>query len=183
MKVQFIISMVSLLLALPSGCNNERLEQKETKVEISFARPSSSGIALIKHITEEYDYRQWPFYPGKEALYEGKHPRGSLLITYVSPQTLIALQSKQGPLPDGAIIVKENYNLQKKLQETTVMYRLSGYNPEGGDWFWLKYAPDQTILEEGKIEGCIKCHEKTKNNDWIFSGRVKKVSSKVNLMS
>lgn len=173
MKARFVITMVALLLALLSGCKSERPDPVETNVEASLTRPPANGAAIITHITEENDYRQWPLYPDKGVLYPGKHPHGSLLITYVSPKTLLALESKQGRLPDGTIIVKENYNLQNKLQATTVMYRLDGYNPEDGDWFWLKYAPDQTILEEGKLEGCIKCHQAVKSNDWIFSGKVK----------
>lgn len=173
MKARFAIAMITLLLALLSGCKNERLDPAETKPEASLARPPANGTAIIEYITEGNDYRQWPLFPNKDALYPGKHPHGSLLITYVSPKTMFALQGKQARLPDGTIIVKENYTLQKKLKATTVMYRLDGYNPEAGDWFWLKYAPDQTILEEGKVEGCIKCHQTVKDNDWIFSGRVK----------
>ncbi len=173
MKTRYAITTVGLLLALLWGCKKECLEQTGSNLEASYALPPASATELIRYITEEYDYRQWPLYPGKEALYAGEAPHGSLLITYVSPQTLIAIQNKQGQLPDGTIIVKENYNQQKKLQATTVMYRLNGYNPEAGDWFWLKYAPDQTILEEGKGEGCVKCHEIAKNNDYILSGKVK----------
>jgi len=23
----------------------------------------------------------------------------------------------------------------------TVMYKVEGYNPDAGDWFWVKYSP------------------------------------------
>lgn len=170
MMARFTTGMVALILVFLSGCKNKPLDPITSDAE---RRPAANATAIIEYITRVDDYRKWPFYPETGVLYPGKHPKGSLLITYVSPMTLHALQNKPGRLPDHTIIIKENYNLEKKLQTTTVMYRLVGYNPEFGDWFWLKYTPDQTILEEGKVVGCIKCHQAVKNNDWIFSGKVK----------
>jgi hypothetical protein len=164
--------MVALLLMFQPGCKKEHPGQTDIDLKTSVERPQANGVSVIAYITEMKDYRQWPFFPNKGTLYPGKHPHGSLLVTYVSPETLIALQNNEARLPDGTIIVKENYNLQKKLQTTTVMYRIDGYNPENGDWFWLEYTPDQTVLKEGKAEGCINCHRAVKSNDWIFSGPV-----------
>jgi hypothetical protein len=55
----------------------------------------------------------------------------------------------------------------------TVMYKFKGYNPEGGDWFWAKYARDGSVMASGKVEGCIKCHGRRKDNDYIYTGTVK----------
>lgn len=176
--------LLILSLSLFVGCR----QQNETKAneatpdqpmaqnlppETTAALPDAEGGTLIGFITESQDYRQWPLFPGKEPLYQGQHPHGAYLTTYVSPAVLAALQSKSGKLPDGAVIVKENYSPQKELAAVTVMYRSSGYNPEAGDWFWLKYAPDKTILAEGKVDGCIQCHRAVQNNDWVFTGPVK----------
>ena len=46
-------------------------------------------------------------------------------------------------MPDGAIIVKENYTAKGELQANTVMYKKSGYNPEHNDWFWLKVLDER----------------------------------------
>ena len=165
MKTRFVTCIAALLVVLLPGCKREPPGQASVQL------PRAEGISILNYITEVNDYRQWPFFPDKQPLYPGKHPHGSLLVTYVSPETLNALQSKKGKLPNGAIIIMDNYDLQKKLQATTVMYRMDGYNPGAGDWFWLKYTPNQTIIEEGKSEGCIKCHRTVKDNDWIFSGR------------
>lgn len=173
MKARYSGCLVALMLVLLSGCKNKPLESMKSSLKADLAPPPANGAAIIEYISKENDYRKWPFYPETGVLYPGKHPRGSLLITYVSPETLLALQDKQGRLPDGTIIIKENYNLQKKLQTTTIMYRLNGYDPENGNWFWLKYTPDQTILEEGKVGECIRCHQTVKNNEWVFSGKVK----------
>ena len=50
------------------------------------------------------------------------------------------------------------------------MYKVEGYNPEGGDWFWLKYTPDGRIEKEGKVAGCIGCHAAAQGNDWLLTG-------------
>lgn len=47
------------------------------------------------------------------------------------------------------------------------------YNAEGGDWFGFKDLPGGTIQAEGKISGCISCHEAVKDNDGLFLGPVR----------
>jgi hypothetical protein len=51
----------------------------------------------------------------------------------------------------------------------TPMYKVKGYNPEAGDWFWGKYGPDGKIMASGKVKGCINCHGVQKAKDWIFT--------------
>jgi LPXTG-motif cell wall-anchored protein len=38
------------------------------------------------------------------------------------------------------------------------MYKVEGYNPEGGDWFWAKYQPDGSVDAAGKVASCAGCH-------------------------
>lgn len=135
--------------------------------------PPTDGKALIKYITEKSDYTKWPLFPGKGKLYKGQHPHGAFLTTYVSEDTLQAIKAKKGSIPSGGIIVKENYSPEKKLAAVTVMYRKAGYNPDAGDWFWIKYAPNGAVEKEGKVAGCINCHRAVQANDWIFTGPVK----------
>ena len=171
-----LLAVCTLLLCLSplGGCRQQKEPPAEQPAEQqTTALPDTDGRTLVEFITATQDYQKWPMFPGKEALYKGQHPHGAYLTTYVSPDVLAALQSKSGNLPDGAILVKENYSPEKTLAAVTVMYRRTGYNPEGGDWFWLKYAPDKTILAEGKVDGCINCHRAVQNNEWIFTGPVK----------
>lgn len=134
--------------------------------------PITDGKDVIDYLNKN-NYQSWQLWPGKTKLYEGKHPHGALLTTYVSKGAYDAIEAKAGRIPDGEFIVKENYTPNKKLAAVTVMYKKDGYNAEGGDWFWLKYAPDGTIQKEGKVGGCIGCHAAVKNNDWLFIGPVK----------
>ena len=67
-------------------------------------------------------------------------------------------------------VVKENYGKDAAtLMAVTPMYKVEGYNAEGADWFWGKYGADGKVMKAGKVEGCIKCHAKVKDQNWIFN--------------
>jgi hypothetical protein len=130
--------------------------------------PKPEGKGFIEYLNKA-KYQEWALFPGKGKLYEGRHPHGAYLTTYVNDKALKALQERAGALPDGAIIVKENYTPEKKLAAVTAMYRVKGYNPEAGDWFWIKYAPDGKIEAEGKVAMCIGCHARAQGSDFLFT--------------
>lgn len=146
-------------------------------VSLAFAgevtKPAAEGRAVWDYITKADPYQQWPLFPGKDKLYTGRHPHGAFLTTYVSSDAEGAIAAKKGILPNGSFVVKENYSPEKKLAAVTVMYRVQGYDSEAGDWYWAKYAPDGKVLKDGKVQGCIQCHQAVINNDWIFTGPVK----------
>ncbi|MDW7709262.1 MAG: cytochrome P460 family protein [Deferrisomatales bacterium] len=138
----------------------------------AWAGPEASGAALWKHLKAE-NYTSWKMWPGKSALYPGTEPHGVLLTTYVNGAALGAIEGKKGTMPAGAIVVKENYMPDKTLAAVTVMYKVQGYNPAGGDWFWAKYAPDGKVDEEGKEGMCLGCHSRVADNDYLFIGPLK----------
>ncbi len=133
----------------------------------------ANGKALWDYLKKENYAKNWKMWPGKEAFYPGQEPHGALLTTYVNKTAYMAIEGKKGQLPDGAIIVKENYTADKKLAALTVMYKVKGYNPQAGDWFWVKYLPDGKIAVEGKVDACIQCHGMQKTNDYITTAPLK----------
>jgi hypothetical protein len=133
--------------------------------------PIPGGGDLRHHITAHANYKDWEMWPGKGEMYKGTEPHGALLTVYVNDRALKSLKEMKG-MANNAIIVKENYAPDKKLMAITVMYRVEGYSPEEGDWFWAKYGADLDILAEGKVKDCITCHSTAKDNDYIFTGKV-----------
>jgi hypothetical protein len=132
--------------------------------------PPAEGEAFWTYITQTNPYTQWGTWPGYEDIYPGKSPHGAYLRLYANGIALNAVREGKETMPDGAILVKENYgDDQETLMAVTPMYKIEGFNPEGGDWFWGKYGPDGKIMASGKVEGCIKCHGAVKANDWIFT--------------
>lgn len=160
---RWILILVAVLIIAPVLCTADG----------GTALPAADGKAVFDYITNIDSYQNWQLWPDKGKLYKGQHPHGAFLTTYLNEAALSAVQGKTGMIPDGAIIVKENYTPEKKLAAITVMYKTNGYNPEAGDYFWVKYAPDGTIQKEGKVEGCINCHRSVETNDWLFTGPIK----------
>ena len=127
--------------------------------------------ASVRAYLDEVDYQEsWELWPGLGEKYEGGDPHGMLLTTYLSPAAYDALEGKEGVMPDGAIIIKENYTPEGKLAASTVMYKKSGYNPQHNDWFWVKALADGTVEKEGMVEGCQNCHGDVKENDYVWTG-------------
>ncbi len=133
----------------------------------------TDGKTVYKYITQTEPYKKWALWPGKGEFYKGLQPHGAFLTTYVSKGALKTINKKTGSFPNGAILVKENYTPKKELDSITVMYRVKGYNPDAGDWFWAKYAADGTVQAEGNVKGCINCHSIQKMNDWVYTGPIK----------
>lgn len=138
--------------------------------ETQLVQPPADAQKLYDYL-KKVPYTSWQLWPKKGKLYKGTEPHGALLTTYVNDIALKAIKVKK-PLPEGSIIAKENYSADKKFVALTVMYKVKGFNPEAGDWFWAKYSPDGKIEASGKVKGCIDCHSKRAENDYIFTGKV-----------
>jgi hypothetical protein len=136
--------------------------------------PAADGQALLDYITKTDPYAKWDLMPGTTKMRQGKEPHGALQNVYVNKLALKAISDKAGVMPDGAIIVKENFMPNKMLGAVTVMYKKKGFNPEAGDYMWLKYGPDMKIMAQGKADMCIQCHATAKTNDYVVLVPLKK---------
>lgn len=150
------------------------IEQKVEKMHEEHAKEEAVKVppeiaAELWSLIQTENYREhWKMWPGKEALYKGTHPHGTLLTTYVNSTGYDAVVKKENQLPPGTIIVMENYMPDKTLEAITVMYNLVPFDPEHGNWFWVRYAPDgkpmtmekdgETMTLAGKVPDCIECH-------------------------
>jgi hypothetical protein len=135
--------------------------------------PEPTGATVWQHLQQE-DYRQnWDLWPGTEALYEGSDPHGMLLTTYVNDIALQAITNQSGDMPDGAIIVKENYMPDSTFDAVTTMFKVDGYNSNHNDWFWVKQSPSGVVEVEGRAEGCQSCHQAVAENDYLFTGPIR----------
>ena len=123
--------------------------------------PPAEAEAFWTYITQTHPYTEWEFWPGYEGIYPGKSPHGAYLKLYANDIAIDAAKAGKD-MPYGAILVKENYSKDEEtLMAVTPMYKVEGYNPEAGDWYWVKYGPDGKAAAEGKVQGCIDCHRPT----------------------
>jgi len=118
--------------------------------------------------------------------YKGRPPHGKYLEMMKSNVTVRGR--------DGTVLVKKNYggkdiddedileNHAKFLKSITVMFkREAGYDPKDKDWFWVKYAPNGSILKnpkgmslagrvaKGASQGCIACHGIAPGGDFVYN--------------
>jgi hypothetical protein len=133
------------------------------------AMPPASAEGLQNYIVSEDPYTDWELWPGTTELHKGSQPHGAFLTTFVNDIALHSLEEGSKEFTPGSIIVKENFSGSKKLVHVAVMYKAAGYNPDGGDWYWLKYAPDGSVDAEGKVSSCIGCHRLKQDQDWVFT--------------
>lgn len=153
-----------------------------TRVEGSTTRSQPMAVAqketfesrLWGYLTRA-KYRNWAPVPGKsDEMYEGQSPHGAFLKMYLNRKAA----GNAKTLPVGSIVIKENYTPTKALAAITVMYRNKGYNPQGGDWYWVKYNPDGSVAAKptengsmrlaGRVGGCIDCHSGADGGDFAF---------------
>ncbi len=117
--------------------------------------------------------------------YTGVHPHGAILDTIEAPLTVGG--------DTNTIIIKRNYGGEgvskqvvandpgKWLKAVTVMYKRAGLDAATKDWFWVKYAPDGSVLKnpkgaslaglvgKGGSAGCIACHQGAPGGDMVFN--------------
>ncbi len=135
--------------------------------------PGPDAEKLNAYMVKYKPYTSWHTIPGRGRLYRGSKPHGALLTTFVNEAAYSSIMKKTG-MDDGSIIAQESYTADKKFDSLYVMYKIKGYNPSAGDWFWVKYNPDGQALVSGKVETCINCHATHQKNNYIFTRPVKR---------
>ena len=138
--------------------------------------PMPNGGDSRQHIIGQEPQKKWAVWPGKGKMVKGTEPHGAIITVYVNDIALESIKAGKG-MGNNSIVLKENYTPARKLAAVTVMYKVKGYNPEAGDWFWAKYNPDYEIEAEGKVGMCLGCHTGAKGNDYLYTGKVKAKST------
>ena len=190
MRKSLILLMILPLSALlVVSCGKKDMDKSEMAVEEAPAAdameesgdmtamvemPGAEAGELWKFITETSPYTEWAFWPDYEGYQPGNSPHGAILRVYVDEHGIWNIADKmKSSMDNGVVIVKENFMPDTTLAAITVMYKVEGFNPEVGDWFWAKYSPDGTVAASGTPAGCIGCHGgKVANNDYIFTGSI-----------
>ncbi len=127
-----------------------------------------SAERLWSRLTAETDYSKYSYWPDHEGLTPGQSPHGAFHKVYINRLLYEALPVTEGEVPDGSIIVKENYSAGEELMNLTVMAKVEGFNAEANDWFWAAYSPKGDVAVAGQVQSCIDCHAGMKDNDYII---------------
>lgn len=141
--------------------------------------PEADGAALMEYVLETDPYTEWGTWPSDEwndfdANLVSGAPHGNVVRIYVNDIALEAADSFDGSLPEGSMIAKENYVGEDpanpgELDAVTIMYKVDGFNPDAGNWFWIKAKPSgEQIDAEGAVDGCIGCHSQPGHQDFVL---------------
>lgn len=80
-------------------------------------------------------------------------------VTLPPPEATAAARARFYPAFDPASILAQMDNLDE----------MEGFNPDAGDWFWVKAKPDGSQIDaEGAVDGCIGCHSQAGNEDYVL---------------
>lgn len=181
MKIKTITFLLLALMIAFSGCTESGDEEPASEDTGMDTENETAGETADESVTEAPDaaslyasftgddnYMEWSIWPGTEAMMEGNGVHGDYVSIYVSDNALSAAQAKESVMPYETIVLKEGFNADEELTGVYIMYKSEGYDPENNDWFWASYAPDGAVRSEGKVSGCISCHEGKSDVDYIF---------------
>lgn len=129
-----------------------------------------TGADLFKMIAQTDPYQQWAQFPDYQGTMVNALPHGPMSQVFINSVVESALDSFDGTLPDGSIIVKENIGTSSDVTEAalTVMRKVQGFDPDNNDWFWANFSPEGQIMAEGTVLGCRACHSGARSNDFVF---------------
>lgn len=171
MKKLIILIFVFICISIFLSCNNQDYEDNFKPLTTNEITPKK----LWERIAIETNYRNYNYWPGHEEFQRGQSPHGVFHKIYINNILYNSLPIEGKIAPNGSIIVKENYTSEKELEAITVMAKIDSYNPDGNDWYWIKYSNDKGTVQvkgpkgkEGIIGGCINCHKGKYDNDYII---------------
>ena len=70
--------------------------------------------------------------------------------------------------PRNALPTPRQNDSVEMLDAVTVMYKSAGFDAANNDWYWLKRGADGKVQAEGKVAGCIGCHQPAKR-DYVLT--------------
>lgn len=178
MSRKFIISAFAFVFLLILGSGINLLAQKD------MAFGGSSDVSFADKLwSATQEYTDWPMRSG---VYPGSSPHGKFLRLYYN---MVEVEDKHYH-----VIVKDNYGGEDATREkvsqspdkylvavTIMLQREKGYDPDHMDWFYVKYAPDGSIMQnpkgialagrvaKGTNQGCIACHANAAGGDYLFT--------------
>ena len=138
------------------------------KMEMGMAAPSPETQAVLDQIK---DYATWPRFAENPTPAFSKGHMKMYVLAFHNDVVADAIASNTLPLPDGALIVKQNMKAADAAPEAlTIMSK------QGGEWYYAETSPDGKVitmngmaLEGRKVAMCTDCHDTAADNDYVFT--------------
>lgn len=170
-----ITSLLALVTAAATGCDTVSPPEIPGEIipdeveEALGTLPEPEASSVLDFLERENFRESWALFPGTEPRMPGADPHGTTLTTYVNETARDSIEAGEVPLAYDSILVKDNFSGEGNVVSTTMMFRSEGFNPEAGDWFWMKWQPDQTIDAAGMLGTCQNCHEMAPGESYVLT--------------
>jgi hypothetical protein len=144
-------------------------DMKPMDMKMGMAAPSAESAAILASVK---DYASWPKFAEMPTATRSEGHMNMFVLGYHNQVVTDAIASKTVPLPDGAIIVKQ----QMKSADAAPM-SITVMSKQGGQWYWLSATPDgQQVmtmnnmpLEGPNVSMCKDCHDSAQDNDFVLT--------------
>lgn len=162
-------------VALSQGSGSSRTDSPKA-IQSQTARPQTPEefySSFWGHIVKkDAAYNTWKSLARQKADDGIENPHGDISRTYANK---IASDDATA-LPNGSILVREDYDDKGKRKSISVMYRVKDYDKDHGNWYWFTYQENGSIARNtekkaiaGKVASCVDCHTKANGKDFVFS--------------
>lgn len=164
--------------------DTKMMEEKEMMEEMKMAFGGEKDVAFAEALwTAMEGYGDWIM---QSEVLPSQSPHGTFARMYYNIVTVDGMPYH--------IVVKDNYGGEgvtvEMVQEspadylmavTPMLQREAGYDADNNDWFWVKYMPDGSLgmtpdgmavagrFAKGMPMGCIFCHAKAADGDYLFT--------------
>lgn len=121
-------------------------------------------------------YASWSKFPEMQSPARSEGHMGMFVLAFHNKVVGDAITAKTLPLPDGAVIVKEEMmSADAKPMSVTIMSK------QGGAWYYVKASPDlmkvmtmnDMALEGASVGMCKDCHDNGADNDFVMTHKFK----------
>jgi len=132
--------------------------------------PSADTQALW---TKLQGYQGWQKFPENTSPKPSGAHMNMYVVTHYNDVVASAMASKTLPLPDGSMLVKDNFASQTDAMPMAI----TAMSKQGGKWYWVEampngkviLAPDGSPLEGHGVTMCTGCHDAAAANDDVLT--------------
>ncbi len=153
--------------AMDPGTSPAEAGAKPMQMKMGMGTPSAESQAVL---AQTHGYETWPTFAENAAPMASKGHMNMYVVTYHNDVVANAVAAHTLPLPDGAVIVKQN-----KPTADAPPRNLTIMSKQSGTWYWLNATPDGKVitvndmgLEGFDVPMCADCHDDASNNDYVF---------------
>ncbi len=142
-------------------------------MKMGMADPSAATAPVL---AAAKGYTSWAKFAENQQPNKSEGHMGMFVLAFHNKVVGDAIAAKSLPLPDGALIVKEEMmTADAKAHSVTIMSK------QGGEWYYVKASPDlmkvitmSDMPMEGTAVGmCKDCHGNASDNDFVLTHKFK----------